>query len=180
MLPFVISPDMNLAHIIEMPFLAHGFAEQLRGRHDRALAMCVVAALSKPALGYIYGLLLICFIIKNTTVARPGLRSPLRQMIPAAATCLSLTAVFTLVFRLRSVLITALPISGFANYRASGFGFVFGPGRVFLGPPDVKWHYYMGTVVGFWILGSCWLTLSGVFAMSRMARGKANNVELPL
>ncbi len=48
-LPLLISRYDNLAYALEAAFLTNAFAEQLRGRFDRAIAL----ALCKPAIGYV-------------------------------------------------------------------------------------------------------------------------------
>ena len=92
---------------------------------------------------------------------------------PAIATGVVLLAVLSAVYGVEPVVRTVIPTAGLANYRASHYGFFFGIGRMFWHPPGAGPGYYLGTVVGFWIVGTLTLLVAGLVSARSLiaARG---------
>ena len=56
---FVPSNQPNFTHGLESALLCQALAEQARGRRATALALATAAVLSKPSLGFVFGLILL-------------------------------------------------------------------------------------------------------------------------
>src|SRR5581483_6373671 len=143
-LPLMVTRYDNLAYAMEAAFLAHAFAEHLRGRIDRALALAIGAALCKPAMGYIYGAMMLAAV----AAGRPG---PGRHRFKFAHLALSLAAIPILagVFGPHSLVRTLLPTRGIASYRAMHTFGIRAAMPNFMWQPGLNWHYYVGTYAVF-------------------------------
>jgi hypothetical protein len=143
-MPLMVTRYDNLAYAMEAAFLAHAFAEHLRGRIDRALALAIGAALCKPAMGYIYG----AMILAAMAAGRAG---PGRHRFKFAPLALSLAAIPILagVFGTRSLVRTLLPTRGIASYRAMHTFGIRAATPDFMRQPGLNWHYYVGTYAVF-------------------------------
>jgi hypothetical protein len=170
-LPLAISlPAPNLAHALEAAMLSNALAEQAAARRDRALALAAAASFTKPSMAYVYGFVLLLFILWG--LRRDGqlkLRSFVRVLLPAIATEAVLGAVLAAVYTPRVLFRTLFPITGIRTYGRNHFGF-FGTGRPFLYFPGVHLSYYFGTVAGFWIGSTLWLLVCGALAAKRILR----------
>jgi hypothetical protein len=159
--PVAIMPAYpHLAHSIEALLFCNALAEQASGKHSRALALVTAAVFAKPSLAYVFGLLLLLIIALQ---ARPDKGSPSRQffllILPAAGTASILTIALAIVYGPRALLKTVMPTKGAFLYRLVNYG----PSSVarFLHPPGVRINFYLGTITGFWGLGSIWLIVCG-------------------
>ena len=163
--PLAILPAYpHLAHSIEALLFCNALAEQASGKHSRALALVTAAVFAKPSLAYVFGLLLLLIIAWQ---ARVDKGSPSRQflllILPAASIASILSITLAIVYGPRALLKTVVPITGALLYRLLNYG----PGSVtrFLHPAGVGINYYLGTVAGFWGLGTIWLVGCGVLSM---------------
>jgi hypothetical protein len=169
-LPYVagVLPAMSIAHHLEAALLSIGLAEHASGRRDSALALATTACFARPALGYVYGLLLLLFILADLYLRnRLDAGEIVRSLLPAAVTGLLLISILAQVYGARSVAVTIFPLNGMAAYRACNFGF-FAQGRYFWHPPGANWRWYVGNTAGVWLLGSIWLLGNAVFSGWRM------------
>ena len=166
---FVPSSQPNFAHGLESALLCQALAEQSRGRRATALALATAAVFAKPSLGFVYGLILLLATLGSLRDRR-SVRALLGRegLGPAIATGLILLAVLAAVYGVVPLVRTVIPTAGMANYRAANFGFFRGVGRLFWNPPGVTAGYYVGTVVGFWIVGSLTLMAAGLAAARRL------------
>jgi|SRR5208282_3224327 len=66
-LPYVagVFAGLNIAHHLEAALLSVALAEHAYGRRQTALALVTASCLTKPSLGYVYGLLLLIFILAD-------------------------------------------------------------------------------------------------------------------
>ena len=174
-LPFAIQTSYpTMAHAVEAALLCNALAEHAAGRRTRALALAAAACFAKPSMGYLYGFILIVFIVID--LYRRGLirsgradwREASRAMMPAAATVAALAIVLGTIYGPESLVMTLLPITGIKNYAAFNFGFFHGIGSYFwYGTPVL---FYFGSVIGFWFAASLWLVVAGLIALWRLVR----------
>ena len=99
-LPFVVGFG-DLPHYLEPTLLSVGLLLQAQGERERSLAFATAACFTKPSMGYLYGLLLLIFIVadlkRQGRLKIPGLVSALA---PAACTGLVLVVLLVITFRL--------------------------------------------------------------------------------
>jgi len=161
-LPLLISRYDNLAYALEAAFLTNAFAEQLRGRLDLAITLALCAALCKPAIGYVYAAVLLFFLLSDVARGRMRRIEIARTLRPALVTGVALALVLAAVFGAGSLFWTIVPVRGLSDYLASGqLGMQFRQ-VIFLRPPGVNWHYYVGTYVTFWLIGALWLVTEAI------------------
>lgn len=88
-----------------------------------------------------------------------GLRfnGPVLSLVPAVCTAFSLSLLLSIIFGLKTVLRSLLPLSGARAYRALHLGWS-GVAKELLYFPGVKLGYYIGTPVGFWVSATVYLT----------------------
>ena len=72
---------INLAHACEATLICHAMAEHASGRRPRALAFLTACLFVKPAMAYVYGLLLVLLIVR-----RDGILHLMRSVVAAAVT----------------------------------------------------------------------------------------------
>jgi hypothetical protein len=70
---------------------------------------------------------------------------------------------------------TILPLTGMAVYRLGGFGFFQGIGRSFWALPHAGLRDYFRYELGFWMLGTLFLTWGGLTGLWRLVRGKSSD-----
>ncbi|MCY1033015.1 hypothetical protein OV207_16205 [Corallococcus sp. BB11-1] len=169
---FVRNFGFNLTYGLESACLLNALACHMEGRRDRALALAVLAALVKPSMGILYSALLVFWILRRV----PGLREAWRQLRPAVVTAtLALTACVA-ILGFQSTLRTAIPLVGAVHYSARGARFT----RLIttlVAPSGVNFKYYLGTLAGFWILGTALLVLGAARALSGV-RGNQPRAEV--
>ena len=152
----------NFAHPIEAVCLMIAVTAHLKGRYDFALAAIAAAVLARPALGYVYGFLLICVVVQRVFRTH-SLKVSVLVLPACTAFCLALVLAWR--FGINSLMRTVLPVSGVANYRALGYGF-FGHGMAFWLPAPFKFRFYLD-VPGFWLLVSASVLLLAPVAVLR-------------
>jgi hypothetical protein len=161
-LPFSILMDITLAHALERVFLVWALAAQADRRRPRALALATGAALVKPAMGFVYGFLLLVFIVaalwKEAKLTATFLE---REVRSAAMTAVVVLAASMVLYGAPATFRLSLPLTGVEIYRAANNGFFTGSGRVFWYFPGVHLGYYFGTVVAFWFAASVVLIAGG-------------------
>src|SRR5579864_1168924 len=172
-LPFAIQANYpSIAHALEAALLANGLAEQAAGRRATALALAAVACLTKPSMGYVYGGLLLGFEALSLWKHRKEnalALALLKSTTVAAASGVIIVVVLASTFGTLPLVRTLLPTTGIKAYKTMHHGF-FQEGRNFWYFPGVHVGYYLGTVVGFWLLGTLWLIAGGARALLRMVR----------
>ena len=175
-LPFAIQANYpSITHALEAALLANGLAEQAAGRRATALALATGACLTKPSMGYVYGGLLLGFEAlslwkhRQVNALAPAL---VKRTTVAAVIGIISAVVLASTFGTLPLVRTLLPTDGMKVYKAMHHGF-FREGRNFWYFPRVHVGYYLGTVVGFWLLGTLWLIVGGARALLRMVRDLA-------
>ena len=159
---------INLAHAIEATLICHALAEHALGRRSRALALLTACLFVKPTMAYLYGLLLVLLIVRDGRAS--GVRGILRELVPSAATALTLLIVCGGWFGVKPVMNSLLPLAGAANYRYMNYGFFRGVGRQFWLPNDVWPTYYLATPAGHYLLGTIALLGAAAVTLVRQAR----------
>ena len=164
---YVVPSYPNIAHALEAVMITEALALHARGSLGGALAMSIVAAFMKPAMGYIYSILLVIEIVCDSQREGLGYRGLARRfvlpLIVGATLSLLLVANFGPLLLVR----TLLPFSGIANYRAMDMGF-FGIGRQFWLPHGANVFYYLGTFAGLFIVGTLFLVVSAASGVRRL------------
>lgn len=154
-------------HTLEAALLVFALAEQARSRPERALALAAAAATVKPALGYVYGLVLVARIL-----SAPGVRMAERVqgLIPAVAVGGAILTVLIARFGLTAVLATQLPGNARAEYDDLGCGFFAPLGKPFWLPVVLgDWNYFAESPFGIWCVSTL-LLLAGAVAGARRWR----------
>jgi hypothetical protein len=203
-LPLMLAFQPDMPHSLEPALLSLGLLSQAQGRHGRALAFATAACFTKPSMGYLYGLVLLLFIfldsrelmappdVKNSnpglsyawsrgvqTRSLPyrweGLRfsDSLLSLVPAVCTAFGLSLLLSMIFGWKTVLHSLLPLSGARAYQALHLGWS-GVAKELLYFPGVKFGYYIGTPVAFWVTATVYLTAAAAatwaIAISRAQR----------
>lgn len=159
----------NFAHALEAALLCNALAHQARGRLDLALTLCAVSILTKPAMGFVYAIVLAGVIMASTESWRRGLR----LFAPALITFTGLSAVLCIFYGILPLAHTIIPSAGLRAYRASGFGnFAVG----FWWRPELGWPYYMFTAAGFWIASTSWLIVRAARLLRLMDTNRAARI----
>jgi hypothetical protein len=152
----------NLAHCIEAVLLSHALAQQVRGSNRNALALATFAIFDKPAMGYFFGVILLVVIALELRRQRGELRDFIATISPAAIVFAILSATLTGLYGARSLYLTIVPIEGSSLYRAAGFGFIHGPGRIFWNPGARPLARYFLDIPGFWMASTLYLVAAAV------------------
>jgi hypothetical protein len=170
-LPYSLNTGyVSFAHALEPVFLTSAFAEHARGRRAAALAWLTACCFIKPSVSYIYGFVLVVIILRQLVRDRAGPLDVARRLGPAAITGIALAALLAVYFGVEPVVRTVLPVTGAEAYKYANFGFFKGIGRDFWAPRGVTLKYYIGTVVGFWMLATFALLGAGLAALWAIAR----------
>jgi hypothetical protein len=155
----------NFAHPIEALCLMAAVIAHLKGRYGIALAAVAAAVFARPALGYVYGFLLLCIVLLKVFRTHS---LKLSVLVLPACTTVCLASVLAWRFGFTSLMRTVFPFTGAANYSARGYGF-FQHGMSFWWPSPLKLRFYLD-VPGFWLLVTTSVLLLGSLAVLR-ARG---------
>jgi hypothetical protein len=185
--PFCILMDITLAHALDRVLIVWALAAQADGRRSHALALATGAALVKPSMGFVYGLLLLIVIVAELwKESRLTASFLVRELQSAAATWIVVLAASILLYGAPATFRLSLPVTGVEIYRAANNGFFTGSGRGFWYFPGVHPGYYFGTAVAFWfaasvvlIAGGCWSAFA-VIANFRNRQEPAPARELTL
>ncbi|MGE3817957.1 MAG: hypothetical protein AB7I30_00840 [Isosphaeraceae bacterium] len=158
--------SISTAHNLEPALLIHAMAEQALGRYAHALALATACVCIKPTMAYVYGALLLSWLIVSMR-AQPGVI--VRACLPAAALGLTLVAVNLQVFGWEPVRNTLFPMEAADVYRISGYGFFHGSGRQFWALPGARLIDYFRYEVGYWLLGTLLLVVGALGSLARLA-----------
>lgn len=151
------------AHALEAALLSLALGLQAGGRPAVSLVLCVLAVFVKPALGFVYGPLLVGVIL-----TAPGSWSArLGRLLPAAITTVVVAGLLAAVFGGGPLFETIVPLSAAKVYAADRYGFFFGTGRRFWLPVPFHPLYYVLSPVGFWLAASAVLVIGGGLQIRR-------------
>jgi hypothetical protein len=176
-LPFaILGCYVSPIYGFEAATLSNGLAEHASGRRSNALAFAAAACLIKPSMGYLYGSILLMFMLLEArhTDAKSGwpvdVSAFAAELVPAAATGIIAAIVLVTAFGFRSVAETLLPTSGREMYRLVGYGSIFHGGMGLWYQPGKIPEYYLFTVAGFWIAATLWLVAAGARTLWTLSR----------
>jgi hypothetical protein len=163
--PLVRNSGFNLTYGFEAACLLHALAAHLHGRRERALVWAVLAALVKPSMGILYSAILVGWILLRSL----GPREAWRQLRPAVVTAALALGGCVVVLGWQSTLRTAIPLTGVTHYGA------LQPPltkllKTLVAPVGVNFNYYLGTLAGFWLLGSALLVLGALYSLRAVAQ----------
>jgi len=175
-LPVAIQSSLpSLSHMLEAVLLCLALGEHSRGNRSAALALTTAACFAKPALGYLYGFLLLVMIVTQcrrrddagdkSKIDWPALR---RTLIPAAVTGVLMLVVLGSIYGARPLVTSLLPLNGMKIYATNHFGFFTPWSRTFWYPARGAIGAYVGTIAPFWMGSTVWLALAGAFAGWRL------------
>lgn len=175
-LPVAIQSSLpSLSHLLEAVLLCLALGEHSQGKRGAALALTTAACFAKPALGYLYGFLLLVMIVaqcRRRNAARdkskmdwPALR---RTLTPAAVTGAVMLVVLGSIYGVRPLVASVLPLNGMKIYATNHFGFFTPWSRTFWYPARGAIGAYLGTIAPFWMGSTIWLALAGAFAGWRL------------
>jgi hypothetical protein len=167
------SSTIVLVHALEPALLVHALAFQARRRRGVALALVTADLFVKPAMAYLYGLLLVTAVALDR--ACPARRP--RVLAPALATGMLLAAVLGAVYGFAPLVRTLVPGAGLEVYRLNHYGFFRGAGRAFWDLPGGTLRDYLRYEVGAWLAGSVVLVVGGLDALWRLARGRGDRAD---
>ena len=177
-MPIAAQASMSLAHGVEAALLSNAIATQPRSRAT-SLALATLACLTKPSMGYVYGFVLLIFwIIESRRNRQIGVAEFSRFVLPALATGTVTITFLAAEFGTASVVRTLLPLQGAIAYRQNGFGFFNGVGHRAIYFPGVHLAYYLGTYVGFWLLGTLWMIVISGWILWTHRTGVADEIIL--
>jgi hypothetical protein len=169
MLPMALFGFETFSHALEALFIFNAMASQAAGHKPRALACCVAAVFSKPAMGYFFGLVLTGLILfEFRRERRTGASSLLLQFAPAAGVAAIMAVILGLYFGARSLASTILPFKGAQGYAASNLGF-FRNGSYFWKPLHPTVAYYLESPAGFWLAATMLLIAACGYSLARHA-----------
>ena len=166
--PFAILASYpSLVHAMEAAVLCNALAAQAADRRASALALATAACFIKPAMGYLYGFVLLLLMVLDAWRVAAGVKSRidwrglLGRLAPAALTGGILLALLASVYGVEPLIKTLLPGTGSVEYRHMGFGSVLYGGRTLWYQPKLGLEFYLFTVAGFWIAATLWLVVAG-------------------
>lgn len=159
----------SAAHALEAAFLMSALAAHSRGRLDRALALCVLAVMTKASLGYFYGLILVLLVLAGW----PAGSSRWKRFVLPAITAALLGSFLAGMFGTEPLLRTLFPLDGLKVYSDEGVGFLFGAGRPFWLPDEPNLQHYLG-IPGVWLASSVVLFISAIVLLPRIRENGEN------
>jgi hypothetical protein len=155
-------------HILEPALLIHALAAQVRGRYAIALTLTTLAALIKPSLAYVYGLVLLVQILGGWLPQQAD-RLPWRQrfsmLLPATGVGVAVSAIVVAYFGLDRFIQTQIPLTASRAYADFQFGFFHGVGREMWWPQEWTPAHYFFTIAGAWITASIILVIGTLVSL---------------
>jgi hypothetical protein len=160
---------MTIVAALEQALLINALAEQARGRRALALSLVTACCFVKPSLAFFQGLAVLSAIVAlNCRASRAAWA---RGLVPAVLTAALLAGLLAASFGLLPLARTVFPTTGLAVYRIHNLGFFQRGGREFWFLPGGGLLDYFRYEVGFWMLGTVFLTWEGLAGLWRLARG---------
>ena len=159
---------IGLVQSLEQALLANALAEHARGRREIALALLTACCFVKPSLAVLQSLAVVIAIIAD--LRRADRSAYIHAFAPALLTAGVITSLLALSFGLVPLYRTILPQTGMAVYQLGGFGFFRGIGREFWVLPHAGLRDYFRYELGFWMLGTAFLTWGGLTGAWRWIR----------
>jgi len=157
-LPFTVALGSDLPHALEPVCLTIGLLLQAKGKRPQALALATAACFTKPVMAYLYGFILIVFLILDLQRRdRLSVKDLTRALLPAWCTGFGLILVLGLTFTWKALFTSLIPLSGAHVYRLLHYGWSGSAPELFYFP-GVRAAYYIGTPVTFWVIATVYLS----------------------
>ena len=159
---------IGLVQSLEQALLVNALAEHSRGRRGVALALLAMCCFVKPSLAVVQGIAVLIAIA--AVLRRAGVLAYVRALLPAFFVVTIVTGILLTVFGAVPLYRTILPQTGMTVYQLGGFGFFRGIGRDFWALPHAQLRDYFRYELGFWMLGTTFLTYGALTAIWRVLR----------
>ena len=161
---------VNFAHAIEAALISHAIAEQACGRRANALVLASVSVFAKPAMGFVYSLLLAVLIMQRLVAGGFDFRRWVAAFSSTAIAFVSVAIALASIYGVATLVHTTLPMEGARNYRALNFG-ITRAGSAFWDPQGLPWSIYLVDVSGFWIMATVFLLCAAAYQLIRIYSG---------
>lgn len=149
----------------------------LEERLDIALAISAVGCLSVPSLPLVLtGLLLLLIVVNWLVNTDRSARRLISQLAPGALTYVLLAGLLSLIYGVKSVVFTALPVLGMKFYRTVHYNFLGSEmGFLFSETHGLKYYieYFFATPLCWWLASNAILFVLGAQAIGSMIRDQA-------
>lgn len=170
--PILVWVNPNFPYVLVQLSLLFSLALLLEGRYGAAVAVSAIGCWSVPTVTLLAsGLLLIAALLAWGSRSDRSARSLVRMVAPGAVAYLGLGTVLALFFGWRSVLATAMPFQGMAEYKTIHYG-LFTTLKVFLHPDDVLHgsylRYYVCDRATWWMFSTALLFGLALYSVIRM------------
>jgi hypothetical protein len=170
-LPFIVEIG-DLPHVLDRLLLCVGLLRQAQGKRNQSLAFATAACFAKPAMGYLYGLvLLILIVLELRRQGGPRIPALARSLMPAVCTGLGFILLLSITFGRFALFNSLIPVSGARAYRVLNYGWR-GAAWSFFHFPGVRIGYYFGTPVTFWVCATLYLAGSVALLGKRVLQGR--------
>lgn len=165
-LPFICAVGADPPHALEPALLAVGLLLQAYGKRNGALAFATAACLTKPSMGYLYGLVLLFLIgVELRRQGKLGLAGIARALTPAIVTGLGLIVVLGITFGWVALFHTLLPFTGVRTYQVLHYGGESLASLFYFS--GIRPAYYIGTPTAFWLFATLYLVAAAFVAIWR-------------
>jgi hypothetical protein len=173
--PFIVAFATDPPHALEPVMLSLGLLAQCRRRRGYALAFATAAVFIKPSMGYLYGAVLLLWIVADLIKRRALTAGNLAKVLaPMALTAVVLGILLISRFGLIATTRSLLPTSGVEFYRAVGFGAV--SIKRFLYFPGVRIGYYFGSAAVLWTCAGLYLVGTAALLTVQSLRARSFTV----
>ena len=179
LLPWAVIPDyLTLTHPLEAALLVHALAEHAAERRSRALAILTATLFVKPSMAYVYGLILVIWMVREAWTREDLFTSGkiariVKGLVPAAIVGAVAGAFVLWRYGVVPVKNTLFAVAGVSAYKETNFGLFLGDGREFWLPTspekttgvwaaDFILHYLTGPAA-IWLIAVLVLILVGGF-----------------
>jgi hypothetical protein len=170
--PILVWVNPNFPYLLVQLSLLFSLALLLEERYSAAVAVSAIGCWSVPTVTLLAsGLLLIAALFAWGSRSDRSARSLVRMVAPGAIAYLGLGAVLAIFFGWRSVLATAMPFQGMAEYKTIHYG-MFTTLKIFLHPDDVLHgsylRYYICDRATWWMFSTALLFALAIYSIVRM------------
>ncbi len=163
----------NFAHGIEAVLISHAVAQQASGRRANALLLASLAVFTKPAMGFVYSLLLVVLIVRDLVPHDFSMRRWLIAFAPTMIVFVCLALVLAFTYGGTTLVHTVLPGQGAVAYRAGNYG-ITRDGANLWDPKGLPWSFYLVDVSGFLIVGTIFLFAAAAYQLVQIFAGNSS------
>ncbi len=173
-IPFSFCINWNLTHVMEPFFICLALSEQLAGRKRNTLVVLILGWFTKPSMSIIYIFWILVLYIRDIFIRKVKFTKTVYELLPSAIVLISTSFIMSILFGLKAVYKTLIPLEVAKFYHGNNMGF-FNEGKDFWNPYGAKITYYFGTATGLWIILTLLLILSVIYLYYKKIKGKLNS-----